>query len=146
MKGKNEKMKAEEQLQIMADFYPEDFPTRRHALNHLFCVVGNAYEWKNGELIGTDDGNPYFQRYKLCVPIKKAVFRNEEYWNLRHKMVAEKYGGEDKIPQTNKYFFKWSEFSKEYSKLYNYPKNIKPDWKALIEECKKLLREDGIEI
>ena len=61
-------------------------------------------------------------------------------------MVAEKYGGEDKIPQTNKYFFKWSELSKEYSKLYNYPKNIKAGWKALIEECKKLLRDDGIEI
>lgn len=32
--------------------------------------------------------------------------------------------------------------SKEYMKLYNYPKDIKSDWLAGIEETKQLLRED----
>lgn len=47
-------MRAEDQLQYMADFYPELFPTRKHALNHLFCVLGNGYDWINGELIDDD--------------------------------------------------------------------------------------------
>ena len=29
-------MRAEDTLQYMADFYPELFPTRKHALNQLF--------------------------------------------------------------------------------------------------------------
>ena len=47
-------MRAEDQLQYMADFYPELFPTRKHALNHLFCVLVNGYDWINGELIDDD--------------------------------------------------------------------------------------------
>ena len=41
---------------------------------------------------------------------------------------------------------KWYPLSKKYSYLYNYPDNIKPDWKALIEECKQMLIDDGIEV
>ncbi len=65
-------MRAEDTLQYMADFYPELFPTRKHALNHLFCVLGNGYEWINGELV--DDDNEYEKRYKLRNHIKRAEF------------------------------------------------------------------------
>lgn len=41
---------------------------------------------------------------------------------------------------------KWYPLCKEYSYLYNYPKDIKPDWLDLIEECKAMLIADGIEI
>ena len=44
-------MRAEDTLQYMADFYSELFPTRKHALNHLFCVIGNGYKWIDGELV-----------------------------------------------------------------------------------------------
>lgn len=44
-------MKAEETLQYMADFCSDIFPTRKHALDHLFCVIGNGYDWVNGELV-----------------------------------------------------------------------------------------------
>lgn len=30
--------------------------------------------------------------------------------------------------------------------LFDYPEDIKDDWKAAIEECKKLLRKDGFDI
>ena len=41
---------------------------------------------------------------------------------------------------------KWYPLSKEHSYLYNYPDDIKPDWKALLEECKQMLIDDGVEV
>ena len=45
-----------------------------------------------------------------------------------------------------KYQFEWYPLSKKYSYLYDVPDDIKPDWKALLKECKALLIEDGIEV
>lgn len=136
-------MRAEDQLQYMADFYPELFPTRKHALNQLFCVLGNGYKWINGELV--DDGNKYEKRYKLRETIKKAEFINEESWYQQNKFYRDLYEGEEnKIPW--KYDFKWYPLAKDFAKLYNYPDDIKSDWKGLLEECKALLIADGIEV
>lgn len=134
-------MRAEDTLQYMADFYPQIFPTRRHALNLLFCVIGNGYDWVNGELV--DDDNKYEQRYKLRKPIKRAEFPNEEIWYQQNKFYRDLYEGEEnKIPM--EYQFEWYPLCKKYSKLYDYPEDIKPDWKELLEECKKMLCDDRI--
>lgn len=136
-------MKAEDTLQYMADFYPDVFPTRKHALNHLFCVIGNGYEWVNGELVDNDD--IYGKRYKLRKPIEKAEFINEEFWKYQRKFYENLYEAiEEEIPA--EYWFKWYPLSRECSKLYNYPDNIKSDWKELLDECKSILISDGIEI
>ena len=135
-------MRAEDQLQYMADFYPELYPTRKHALNFLFCVIGNGYDWINGELV--DNDNKYEKRYKLRKPIKKAEFPDEQRWLEMNKFYRELYEGEEKkIPW--EYDFEWYPLAKDYAKLYNYPDDIKPDWKELLEECKQLLLADGIE-
>lgn len=136
-------MRAEDQLQYMADFYSELFPTRKHALNDLFCVLGNGFDWVDGELV--DDDNKYEKRYKLRRPIKKAEFPNEQRWLEMNKFYGELYEGEKKkIPW--EYDFEWYPLAKDYAKLYNYPDDIKPDWKLLLEECKQMLIADGIKI
>ena len=33
--------------------YASITPNRAAALNHLFCTIGNGYEWKNGQLVDT---------------------------------------------------------------------------------------------
>ena len=142
-------MRAEDTLQFMADFYPEIFPTRKHCLNQLFCVIGNGYKWLNGELV--DDDNKYEKRYKLRKPIKKAEFENEQHWIEMNKfytdLYLESFYDEDciaKIPL--KYKFEWYPLAKDYSKLYNYPEDIKDDWMALLEECRQMLIADGVDI
>lgn len=136
-------MKAESTLQFMADFYPDIFPTRKHALNQLFCVLGNGMEWKDGELVDID--NKYLKRYKMIEEISKAEFWREETWNQSHQFYKDLYEDEpNKIPM--EYRFDWYPLCTEYSKLYNYPEDIKDDWKKLIEECKELLKADGIEV
>lgn len=137
-------MRVEDTLQYMADFYPDIFPTRKHCLNHLFCVIGNGYEWINGELV--DDDSKYKKRYKLIKPIKKAEFEREENWYQMNKFYKTLYELDEteKIPM--KYDFEWYPLSKKYSALFTYPENIKDDWKSLLEECKAMLITDGIDL
>ena len=137
-------MRAEDTLQYMADFYSDIFPTRKHALNFLFCTIGTEYEWKNGELIGD---SKYEKRYKLRKPIEKAEFEREDNWLIMHETYKELNNiFDDKIP--NKYGFEWYVDDKnslyEGCNLLAIPEDITPDWKALVEECKLLLVADGI--
>lgn len=141
-------MRAEDTLQYMTDFLPEIFPTRKHCLNHLFCVLGNGYKWVNGELI--DKNSKYEKRYLLRNPIEKAEFSREGIWLDTSKTFKMIYEDEpNKIPI--QYRFNWYINDSTNSlykgcKFYTAPDNIKPDWKALLEECKQLLIKDGINI
>lgn len=136
-------MRAEDTLQFMADFYPSIFPTRKHCLSFLFCAIGNGYKWVKGELV-EEDGK-FEKRYSLVKPVEKAEFDNERDWWNRYRLEQEMH--EETGKQINpRYSFKWPRISREYSYLYHYPKNIRPDWKALLEECRQMLEEDGVEI
>ena len=121
-------------------------PTRNHCLNQLFCVFGNGYEWRNGELV--DEDCEFEKRYRLSEKIVKARPRNEEAYRLRLEMekeIREAKGDSYRItPQNVKYNFQWSTPSKEYSYVYHYPKDIKSDWLALLKECERQLMEEGI--
>lgn len=137
-------MKAEATLQFMADFYPRIFPTRKHALNQLFCVIGNGFDWVDGELVDTD--SPYLKRYKMDEDsVTKAKFPNEDQWNEMHEFFTNLYESEDKpdkIPM--EYQFEWYPLAKDFAKLYTFPSDIKPDWKALIDECVELIKHDHV--
>ena len=136
-------MRAEDTLQFMADFYPSIFPTRKHCLNHLFCTIGNGYRWVKGELVEGDDKK--YNRYRLVKPVRKAEFEDERDWWVRYRFELEMHEETGKRINPD-YYFEWSRPSREYSYIYHYPKNITPDWKALLEECRQMLKEDGVEI
>ena len=136
-------MRAEDTLQFMADFYPSVFPTRKHCLNHLFCTIGNGYRWVKGELVEGDDKK--YNRYRLVKPVRKAEFEDERDWWVRYRFELEMHEETGKRINPD-YFFEWSQPSREYSYIYHFPKNIRPDWKALLEECRQMLKEDGVEI
>lgn len=48
-------MKLEETIQMCFDKHPASFENRKQVLLHLFCLYGNGFEWKNGELINRID-------------------------------------------------------------------------------------------
>lgn len=145
MKG-TKSMRAEEQLQFMMDFHGDLFWNRQKCLDHLFCSIGNGYKWVDGELIDPNDTD-LLERWQLKTPVEKAepcyLVKTvgetvERMYEDRNKRQIE--NGKSLV------YHKWYPLSKEYSKLYNYPDNIKPDWLALIEECKQMLIADGIEV
>ena len=132
-------MRAEDTLQFMMDFQGSLFHSRQKCLDQLFCTIGNGYNWVDGELVEDSlDTKTLLSGGKLVTPIEHA----EPTWGVSElgKMkedILKRRGIEDQ---------KWYPLSKEYSYLYNYPDDIKPDWKALIEECKQMLIDDGIEV
>ena len=48
-------MTVETTIQWMFDNYPDLFATRKECYNHLFCVIGNGYEWKRGQIVRCDE-------------------------------------------------------------------------------------------
>lgn len=142
-------MKAENTLQIMMDFQGDLCYTRQKCLDHLFCTVGNGYEWRDGELVEIDE-DERLKRYKLVEDIKHAEpAKMIEKFGLEHERMVEmkilsKASTNPKM--LNLLPPKWYPISEKYSYICNYPKDIKPDWLALINECKDMLKADGIEV
>lgn len=142
-------MKAENTLQYMMDFYGDLFYTRQKCLDQLFCVIGNGYEWKNGELIDTDMDDRS-TRWTLVKDIKYAKPDQMIYEigiQKQQTMETKIYTKALKNPKILELLpSKWYPLSEEYSYICNYPDDIKPDWLKLINECKKMLEEDGIKV
>lgn len=161
-------MKPERTLQKMYDEYPKLYPIRQRALDHLFCTVGNGYSWYKGEVVSDDelfiwDNN--IERfiidpdYKIdeepdiiSTPLKteEEYMEEMEEWHmllakLRHRHYPET-PIEEHYKELEHNFNKWYPLSKDYSLIYTVPDDVTPEWKALVEECKELLRKDGIEI
>ena len=132
-------MRAEDTLQFMMDFQGSLFHSRQKCLDQLFCTIGNGYSWVDGELVEDSlDTKTLLSRWKLTAPIEHA----EPTWGVSELGKMK----EDILKKRDIKDQKWYPLSKEYSYLYNYPDDIKPDWKALIEECKQMLIDDGIEV
>ena len=132
-------MRAEDTLQFMMDFQGNLFYNRQKCLDQLFCTIGNGYSWVDGELVEDSlDTKTLLSRWKLVTPIEHA----EPTWGVSELGKMK----EDILKRRCIEDQKWYPLSKEYSYLYNYPDDIKPDWKALLEECKQMLIDDGIEV
>ena len=132
-------MRAEDTLQFMMDFQGSLFHSRQKCLDQLFCTIGNGYSWVDGELVeDSRDTEMLLSRWKLATPIEHAepTLGVSELGKIKEDILKRR-GIEDQ---------KWYPLSKEYSYLYNYPDDIKPDWKALLEECKQMLIDDGVEV
>lgn len=132
-------MTFEKTLQSMFDHYPGLFQERSDCLDHLFCVIGNGFEWVNGELVDGDIKPP---KHKLVN--RKATqhlpnpYKNIPYLNLpRHKKWYFVYKTPSGEPDQIVLY-------KNYAHLWDYPDDITPSWKGGLKECVQLLLEDHI--
>ena len=136
-------MKAENALQFMMDFWGDRFWNRQKCLDYLFCTVGTGYEWRDGELFHKDY-DMRLERWNLCRDIEHAepCRMVEAAAEAREGVLRSLAKMRGRNPDEDK----WYPISKEYSYICNYPENIKPDWLKLINECKQMLKADGIEV
>lgn len=183
-------MNVELTIQKMFDDYPTLYKERADCLNHLFCTIGNGYDWQNGELVfifedNADSDAAYLQsrlvdgkahQYnKMSLRAESQYYENENIKEGWYDKLAEKYPDTDisylreatqklinKHPDDVYYDEplrrkRWSFYinipgqerihiSTRFAYLFNYPDDIKPDWKAAIEECRQMLIEDGFEL
>lgn len=138
-------MTVETTIQEMFDHYPLLYSTRKECLDHLFCTIGNGYEWKWGQLI-YDDGNSLRDKdmhdADYAKPFHAKAHQSIKNIKARQKRnaVFEKAGITKSDDEHH-----WYPLSKEFSYLFHVPRNAKQDWKDAAEECKKMLEEDGID-
>ena len=159
-------MKPERTLQRMYNEYPKLFPVRQRALNHLFCVIGNGYSWYKGEVVSDNElfiWDNKIERYIIDPDYKideepdiisTPPKTEEEYMKdveERHMFLAEikhtvcpETSIEEHYEDLKNNFHKWYPLSKKYSLIYEVPDDVTPEWKALVEECKEMLKKDGI--
>ena len=154
-------MKAELTIQTMAEEFPSIFPTRYHVLDHLFCTIGNGFYWDNGELVECDqpyDNNIMLEGDKAVFPGSEELMARIAEEQPKRKELAklitpymynkdnEDYGDvlREYIRRKSDLAFMWYPLSPKHSKIFNAPDDIKPDWKAALEETRELLLADGM--
>lgn len=115
-------MTLEQTIQRMFNKTPMLFRNRDECLNHLFCVIGNEYEWINGQLVDvcSDDSND-------SIELKGGDIAKQTIFDPMYDKWRES------CP------FEWYEAHEGYSYIYVYPKDIQPDWLKGIEETRKKL-------
>jgi hypothetical protein len=139
----------------MVKEYPGLFPNRVRALEHLFCVYGNGYEWKNGELVGTEmriskkareRHEELTRAIEETVSLLEKLGGHEEHCALyRLEKKAEKWAFDNadliasspvtEVHPTYKFFL----MCEEYSALLNIPDDVKPDWLEAAKETASLI-------
>ena len=151
-------MKLEQTIQYMYDFYPDLFPNRQHALNHLFLTIGNGMEWHEGQLIDRNFQNLDYKnevmhechfgnRYKITVPEVEKAQQNP---------VAAIISMHRVFNNDPNYKFKWyrQNDNNEIIISMNCPpalitastNKVNDDWQAGIDEVYEMLRNDGIKL
>lgn len=157
-------MKPERTIQELYDNW--HYKSRQGALNHLLCTLGNGYEWKEGELVDSAllYGYDSIAEERIELPFKKdtepdiiskAPITDEEAEIQRQQWIEERarlkchfnksLSYEDALKITLKNAPKWYPLSK-LSHICNLPEDITPEWKAVAEECKAMLKKDGINV
>lgn len=141
-------MTVETTVQEMFDKYPILFSTREECFDHLFCTIGNGYVWKWGQLIYIGDIEDFDEEeakkwndddYAVEHPRASQSEKNLED-RRKHDELYVKHGLIKKVGEHT-----WYPLCKRYSRLFTIPADAREDWKAAVEECKKMLEKDGVD-
>lgn len=141
-------MTVETTVQWMFDHYPDLYSTREECFDHLFCTIGNGYAWKWGQLVYVDvlddtDEEEVRSWHEKDYAVKHSrACQSEENIKARrkHDLLFVRAGIFKKVAEHH-----WYPLSKKYSKLFTIPANAREDWKAAVDECKKMLEKAGID-
>lgn len=61
--------------------FPTVFPNALSVYNHWFCVNGNGYEWKNGELVSPEYGDSNLEKHHNAKTVDEAIINCLD-WDL----------------------------------------------------------------
>lgn len=118
--------------------YPMLFKSRSDVLHHLFYVIGNGYEWFNGELvdkfpdlqknddhcINNDENHPLLGDIHRQWNQEARLIRSEI--DERVKLLAPLSGSGNRYPASDVAF------------IHHLPDDIKPDWAEAAEQIRPI--------
>lgn len=138
----------------------------------MFLTIGNGYEWYEGELVYNSEEDADYIRYLESLFVNGKAFQHDK-WTLRDEylhnpVIADSYKNHTRLSYTTEnrvwdilstpddvYYeiperrCRWSIYLSGYSRfmaINNIPDDIKPDWKAGVEEVIAMLKEDGYDM
>lgn len=137
--------------------YPQLYPNALSLCDHLFCTIGNGFEWENGELveIGRKKPEDLISVIREVVKDELQIFMDFEeippsaikaLWESKCERVDKALSLIQRIPERMKEFevpsakdeiidAEWQFYPIcEYSKMCKLPDNIKDDWLALVHK------------
>lgn len=131
--------------------YPGLFSSRASVLHHILCVIGNGYEWVDGEAVAedknrevwtaeaekADEGNAWiYMRPKelqaaLLAHLDTQIAEQQAIVDNVDALAAE-WGDLDGVyPQS------------DYALLMNIPGNLTPDWEAECHRMRQFVAQHG---
>ena len=142
-------MTVESTVQEMFDKYPILFSTREECFDHLFCTIGNGYKWKWGQLIYQEFHDEGYDEEE------DRLFHEADYSKEHPKATQSKKNLEERHKHDELYLkhglikkigeHEWYPLSRKYSRIFQVPDDARDDWKAAVEECKRMLEKDGVD-
>ncbi len=134
--------------------YPTLFSNRTEIFHHLFCVIGNGYEWNDGELVNgyrMDDGLvEEYEREPCSVKDEEEQMKeyNEQYSKDLYEFLEPALRIQIRKDNAKFEFHKdnidllvkivgnidWIYPMCEYSRLMNIPDDVKDDWLEAAEQ------------
>jgi len=127
--------------------YPSLFPTREYVIDHLYCVLGNGYDWEGGALVETcHDGKDaivvkMLREGKSEEEVRSYVADDEDDKRFNNLMKDV----EERFPEYKRKLFPELERKLkiypicELCPILELPKDIHPDWLAGAEEALRLI-------
>ena len=137
-------MTLESTIQHSLLHYPDLYQARWQVLDHLFCVIGNGYEWRNGVLV-------LKEKPKRPVATYDNRIKDQDRFDKEHVHLAGYRGTKKqriskmKTQDTARFmqpalFYPLS----EYSKMVTFPDDIKIDWLfGVLEICNLIILSEG---
>ena len=125
-------MTVETTLQEMFDRYPLMYSTREECFDHLFCMIGNGYEWKWGQLVYHDRDDPdYDEEYERKLNEDDYARKRRGRARQFKKNIDAKRKRDERLVKAgileSAGACSWYPLSRRYSRLFTIPDDVKDD-------------------
>lgn len=127
--------------------FPLLFPNRTAVLEHLFCVIGNGYEWsKDGTIVSNDphEKELWDKEDELTRIEEDLEAYGEVIQEALRPVMMEDYRAElETIEQVDQRVKEAPPIvniypQSDYALLMNVPENVTPEWRAAADEAREL--------
>lgn len=139
-------MTVKETYRHLLTVYPTLFSCPLDVSCHLFCLIGNGYEWKNGELINVCGGREAFEGFRKIEPCfsedLNTMWRlQEEAQEIKYKFILDNMEDVLKCPISTSFFdhsrragYYETKPCVKYSRAVNFPDDITEDWAVAVKD------------
>lgn len=132
--------------------FPLLFPNRTAVLEHVFCVIGNGYDWgKDGTIVSTDpqEKELWDKEDELTRIEEDLEAYGEVIQEALRPVMMEDYRAElevieqvdQRVKETPPIVHIYPQ--SDYALLMNIPENVTPEWRAAADEARELAVSAG---